>query len=257
MKITILGTGSFYANKERSGASYLLEADGKKILIDCGPGTLIRLSEIGIKPGDLDYIFISHFHADHTSDLFPLQMNLRLNEFFGTEPLKKTPVIYGPAGIKTFTKRLSHVYQLYAFENWAEIKYVNYSKVIKLGKLVIKPYKVKHTAFNVSAHAYALRFELENKVFTFSGDSVVNDGVEQASKGADLFLCDASYAKGKGSPAHMATNEIGEIAEKSKVKKVVLTHFYPNTQKVNLVAEVEEKYSGEVIRGADLMELDL
>ena len=257
MKLTILGTGSLYANKERSGAAYLLETDGKRILIDCGPGTLIRLSEIGLKPGDLDYIFISHFHADHTSDLFPLQMNLRLNEFFGTEPLKKTPIIYGPAGIKTFTKKLSHIYQLYAFENWAEIKYENYTEEISLGDLTVRPFKVKHTAFAVPARAYALRFECEDKIFVFSGDSVKNDGVEKASKGADLFLCDTSYAKGQGSPAHMDTNEIGEIAEKGKVKKVVLTHFYPNTKEIDLVSEVSEKYSGVVVRGEDLMELEV
>ena len=117
MKITILGTGSFYANKERSGAAYLLEADGKKILIDCGPGTLFRLSQIGVKPEDIDYVFISHFHADHTSDLFAFQMRFRLNEFFGTKKLEKLPIIYGPNGIKNFTKKLSHAYQLYAFEN--------------------------------------------------------------------------------------------------------------------------------------------
>jgi len=70
MKITILGTGTFYVNNKQSGPAYLLEADGKKILIDCGPGTLMRLSDIGLTPDDIDYVFISHFHADHTSDLF-------------------------------------------------------------------------------------------------------------------------------------------------------------------------------------------
>lgn len=257
MKITILGTGSFYANEKRSGASYLLEVGGKKILIDCGPGTLNRLSQIKVNPKEIDYVFISHFHADHTSDLFAFQMNFRLNDFFNTKKLEKVPVIYGPEGIKDFTKKLSHVYQLPAFEDWTKIKYKNLEENINIGDLVIKSFKVKHTPFGVKAEAYALKFELEGKVFVFSGDCVKSVGIENASKNADLFICDASYAKGNASPAHMDTYEIGEIAEKSKVKKVVLTHFYPNTEDVDLVSEVKEKFSGEVIRGEDFMEFNL
>ncbi len=257
MKITILGTGSFYAGKDRSGAAYLLEADGKKILIDCGPGTLMRLSQVGVKPEDIDYVFISHFHADHTSDLFAFQMRFRLNEFFGSGKNEKVPTIYGPSGIGNFTKKLSHVYQLYAFENWSDISYENFRKKIRIGNIIITTFQTKHVVFGVPAKAYSLRFECDGKTFVFSGDSVKDPGVEMASKNADLFVCDASYVKGKASPAHMDTMEIGEIARTNGVKKVVLTHFYPNTEGVDLVGEVREVFSGEVVRGEDFMEISL
>lgn len=257
MKITILGTGTFYVNKERSGAAYLLEADGKKILIDCGPGTLNRLSQLGVKPESIDCVLISHFHADHTSDLFAFQMRLRLNEFLETKKLGKLPTIYGPNGIEKFTKKLSRAYQLYAFENWAEIKYEKYKKTFNLGNIIIKTFKVNHVAFGVPAKAYSLRFEFEGKVFVFSGDSTKNAEIEKASKNADLFICDASYSKGKANPAHMDTLEIGEIAEKGKVRKVVLTHFYPSTEGIDMASEVSEKYSGEIISGKDFMEFNL
>jgi len=255
MKITILGTGTFYVSNIRSGPSYLLEVDDKKILIDCGPGTLIRLSEVGIKPEDLDYIFISHFHADHTSDLFALQMNLRLKEFETEE--YKTPIIYGPEGIKEFTKRLSDVYELPAFDNYSKIEYREYENLIDLGEIKVKPFKVKHTAFGKEAKAYALRFECGEKIFVFSGDSVKCEGLEKASVDADLFVCDASYQKNKANLAHLDSYQIGEIAQNSKVKKVVLTHFYPATSNIDLVAEVKEKYDEEVIMGKDFMELEV
>lgn len=257
MKITLLGTGSFYANKERSGASYLLEIDKQKILIDCGPGTLHRLSQINVDPREIDYVFISHFHADHTSDLFAFQMNFRLNDFFSTKKIEKFPTIYGPKGIKDFTKKLSHIYQLPAFEDWAEIKYENFENIINLGKLVVKPFHVKHTPFGVKVDAYALRFKSAGEVFVFSGDCMKDAAIENAAKDADLFICDASYAKGKPGPVHMDTHEIGEVSEKSKVKKLVLTHFYPNTEDIDMVSEVREKFSGEVIRGEDFMEFNL
>ena len=257
MKVTILGTGTFYVSAKRSGPAYFLEVDNKNILIDCGPGTLIRLSEIGIDPKDLDYIFITHFHADHTSDLFALQMSFRLNEFFGEKELKKFPIIYGPPGIEIFTKKLGQIYQLPAFDNFTKIKYKVNQESLQLGSLLVKPFRVKHTASGLSVAAYAFRFEFGGKVFTFSGDSIKHEGLENASKNADVFICDCSYTKGKGSPAHLNTHELGEIAEKSRVKKVFLTHIYPNLEDIDLVSEVKEKFSGEVIMGEDKIEINI
>lgn len=255
MKITILGTGTFYVNTKRSGPAYLVEADNKKILIDCGPGTLMRLSEIGVKPEDLDYIFISHFHADHTSDLFPLIMNFRLKEF--DEKEYKTPIVFGPTGIENFIKKLSYVYELPAFDNYSKVEYRTYQESTRLGNITVKTFRVEHVAFGSVAKAYALRFEFEGKVFAFSGDSVKCEGLENVSKQADLFICDASYPKGKSNVAHLDTTEMGEIAQNSEVKNVVLTHFYPKTEGVDLVSEVKEKYSGQVFLGEDLMELEI
>lgn len=257
MKLTILGTGTFYVDKERSGPSYLLEVDNKKILIDCGPGTMMRLSEIGLEPGDLDYIFITHFHADHTAELFPLQMNLRLYQFFGGDKKIKFPKIFGPSGIENFTKKLSRIYELPAFDNWSEIKYEKYKKQIILDKIIIKPFKVDHVVFGLKAKAYALRFEFDNKSIVFSGDCVKCEGLKKATKKANLFICDASYSKNKPGPAHLYTYEIGEIAQGSQVKKVVLSHFYPDTKRMDLVGEVKEKFDGEVIMGKDFLELEI
>jgi ribonuclease BN (tRNA processing enzyme) len=256
MKITILGTGTFFVGADRSGPAYLLESDGKKILIDCGPGTLMRLSEIGVKPEDLDYVFITHFHADHTSDLFALQMNIRLTDFF-IGKLKKKLIIYGPAGIENFTKKLSKIYQLPAFDNYEKIEYIRMTKEISLGLLSIKSFKVDHIALGKAATSIALRFEENGKSFVFSGDSNKNNGLLNACNNADLFICDTSFAKGKGSIAHLDTYEIGEICEKSKVKKVILSHFYPLNDGIDLVAEVKEKYRGKVVCGKDLMEIIL
>jgi len=257
MKITLLGTGTFYVSKIRSGPAYLLEVGSRKILIDCGPGTLIRLSQIGLEPKDLDYIFVTHFHADHTTDLFALQMNLRLDAF-RVGAGSAYPVVYGPKGITDFTKKLSEVYQLPGFDDWSEIKYIEYPETIALDDgLVIQPFQVQHVAFGKVADAYSLRFEHEDRVLTLSGDSTKHQGVEDAAKNADVFICDTSSSKGKGSPAHMDTLEIGEIATSSGVKSVILTHFYPRNEGVDLVSEVKEKYTGEVVRGEDFMEIEV
>lgn len=54
-----------------SVSCFLVEAKGKKVLFDTGNGAgrggmlLKRLKDIGVKPGDIDYVVITHFHGDH------------------------------------------------------------------------------------------------------------------------------------------------------------------------------------------------
>jgi ribonuclease BN (tRNA processing enzyme) len=253
IKLTILGTGTFLINKDRSASAYLLEADNKKILIDCGPGTLMRLSQAGVKPQDLDYILISHFHADHTSDLFPLFMNYRLADFSSENNLLNFPKIIGPKNIKNFLINFSKGYELPAMQGWGKIDFVNVTKEQKLGNIKMESFRVKHVAFGVNANSYAFRFTIGGKVIAFSGDSTRCPGVEKACQKADLFICDASYSKGKNNQAHMDTNDIGSLCQKNQVKKVILSHLYPQTDKIDLVAEVKEKFLGEVVRGKDFM----
>lgn len=76
-KLSILPLVDYYATNPslavESGVSYLIEADGKKILFDVGfnreskhPSALINnMNELNIKTADLDSIFISHLHVDH------------------------------------------------------------------------------------------------------------------------------------------------------------------------------------------------
>ncbi|MBI3887766.1 MBL fold metallo-hydrolase [Candidatus Microgenomates bacterium] len=254
MKLTLLGTGTFFITSERSSSSYLLEIDDRKILIDCGPGTLMRLSQLGIKPCDLDYIFITHFHADHTSDLFPLFMNCRLSEFFPSANSDKYPIIYGPSGIEDFLSKSAKNYELPCFDNWDKIKIKSYSENNIFSDFKFLPFKVEHTSFGFMANAYSLRFETDNKIIVFSGDCINCQGIKNASENADIFVCDCSSPAGMKNRAHMDTNDIAEIAQDGSVKKIILSHFYPEYDGVDLVGEVKKSFSGEVIKGKDLME---
>ncbi|MBU1088671.1 ribonuclease Z [Patescibacteria group bacterium] len=256
MKLNILGTGTFFANIDRTASAFLLELENKKILIDCGPGTLVRLSQIKIKPEDLDYVFITHFHPDHTSDLFPLFMNYCLSDLLAPGSINKFPKFFGPEGIDKFLLDYSKNSELLAYDGWTKIEVVDYYSPMNLDKFTVKPFKVVHNPFGLSARAYALRFEINSKTIVFSGDSGDCQGIRDACQNADLFICDASFPKNKTSSTHMNTHEIGDISQEGHVKKIILTHFYPQFDHVDLVAQVKEKFSGEVIKGQDLAEIE-
>ena len=69
MKITFLG-----AAHEVTGSCHFVEACGKKFLIDCGMQQgpdIYENQEIPVNVADIDYIFVTHAHIDHTG-LIPL-----------------------------------------------------------------------------------------------------------------------------------------------------------------------------------------
>jgi ribonuclease BN (tRNA processing enzyme) len=68
MKITCLGSGAAFTMKNFN-QSYLIEEDGRKMLFDCGRNIPEALQNAGVKFVDIDDIYISHCHADHTGGL--------------------------------------------------------------------------------------------------------------------------------------------------------------------------------------------
>jgi metallo-beta-lactamase family protein len=71
MKLTFIG-----ADHEVTGSCHYIEVGNKKILVDCGmeQGKDIYVNQdIPVPPGELDYIFVTHAHIDHTG-LIPLMV---------------------------------------------------------------------------------------------------------------------------------------------------------------------------------------
>lgn len=255
MKLTVLGSGTFFVSPDQTASSFLLEVDNKKILIDCGPGTLYRLSQLNIKPEELDSVFLTHFHPDHSSDLFPLFMSVRLSDLFSPGSVPKFPRFYGPVGLEQFMLDYSKLTELQAVTNWGKVQFIDYQDSHQLESVVVKPFKVVHEAFGLPARAYSLRFEVEGKTITFSGDCADCPGIRSACQNADIFICDASFPAGKKGNVHMDTLEIGDICQSSQVKQVYLTHFYPQFKDVDLMSEVKQNFSGTVKNCSDQMEV--
>lgn len=67
MKITFIG-----ATHEVTGSCFLVEACGVKLLVDCGMEQgrdIYENQEIPTKVSDIDYVFLSHAHIDHSGNI--------------------------------------------------------------------------------------------------------------------------------------------------------------------------------------------
>ena len=67
LTVTILGSGTCVPSLQRGSCSVLVQIGNQHLLFDSGPGTMRRLLEAGTTIFDLDYLFYSHFHPDHSA----------------------------------------------------------------------------------------------------------------------------------------------------------------------------------------------
>ncbi|HEJ83073.1 MAG TPA: MBL fold metallo-hydrolase, partial [Desulfobacteraceae bacterium] len=72
MKAIILGSGTAIPLNDRGSPAIVVVIDGKPVLFDLGPGTLRQLTRAGINYEQIEHIFVTHFHPDHTGDLVHL-----------------------------------------------------------------------------------------------------------------------------------------------------------------------------------------
>lgn len=91
MKLTFLGSGSFFAGPGNWHSNAVLEHNGKRLLIDCGSDARHSFREAGLQATDIDAVYISHLHDDHCGGV----EWLGYANFFA--PQRKKPKLFGDA----------------------------------------------------------------------------------------------------------------------------------------------------------------
>ncbi len=68
MKITVVGCGNAFSDNNFN-QSFVLEENGRKLLVDCGYQVPVALRTNRIDFREIDDIYVSHLHADHVGGL--------------------------------------------------------------------------------------------------------------------------------------------------------------------------------------------
>jgi ribonuclease Z len=78
-RVTFLGTGGAFSAGRRSNPALLIEADGFRMLVEAGPTIMPQLVRAGLKAAEIERLFVTHPHGDHTLG-FPMLVLNRLGD---------------------------------------------------------------------------------------------------------------------------------------------------------------------------------
>ncbi len=219
MKLTVLGSCSAYPGPGAACSGYLVEEGSTKLLIDCGTGVLSNLQRVYMLEY-LTHIVISHLHPDHFFDLIPYRYAL-------VRPVYKTlhPRLYLPPGGSAKLRESFSVFDssLIALSNSLEMEEYDPASLLKVGDLSIQFAPVKHY---IPSFAMAI---CSSQKIVYSADSGPCDELATLVKSVDLFLCEATRCETDDAEwGHLSACEAATLAKRAEVKRLILTHFWPD-----------------------------
>jgi ribonuclease BN (tRNA processing enzyme) len=250
MNLIILGSGTAIPRCDRCSPSLAMMIEGRPILFDMGPGTLRQLTRAGIDYEQIEWVFLTHFHPDHTADLVHLLFASRNPAVLK----RRRPFrVAGPPG----TARLIAALQE-AYPGWLTLP----PEIMGIEERDIKTtYRKDYGIFTVIAtptdhtpNSLAYRVEdREGKSVVYSGDTGFCDAVVELAQGADLLILESSFPDGHECDGHLSPSSAGRMAALAGVERLVLIHFYPECLRTDVAAQCRRTYKGELVLGEDLL----
>jgi len=241
MRVTVLGSSASYPGAGRACAGHFVEAGGARVLFDCGNGTVSNLARV-TDPTQLDAVFITHNHPDHYADLYALHAGLR---YAPQGPLSPMP-LYLPEGL---WERLPCLLSERGATDLAEAfvpMTLAAGEAVAVGALTVTPVAVEHTD-----PTFALVADADSVRLTYTSDTAPCGGVEDAARGADLLLAEATLPERYADAApHMTARQAGELARKAGVRALALVHVWPTNDR-DLMARIASDAFGATVVVAD------
>ncbi len=268
LDVCLLGCGGMMPLPDRWLTSLMVRVEGSCLLIDCGEGTQIALKEKGWSLRHIDFICLTHFHADHVSGLPGLL--LAIGNADRTEPL----TIVGPKGVERVVNSL----RVIAPELPYPLKFIELTdkeQELSLGPYTLSAFRVNH---NMICYGYTIRLRragrflpeqarslqiplpywsrLQNGETIADGEHVYRPEmvmgperrglkvtyctdtrpvpvISRMARDADLFICEGMYgdpdkAANAREHKHMLFTEAAELALEADCRQLWLTHFSPS-----------------------------
>lgn len=262
----VLGSGGAVPAPGHMPAAYWVRVDGQALLVDPGPGALVRLIGSPHGPADVDAItgvLLSHLHLDHCADLAPLLFALHSPLPAGTAPL----LIAGPPGLARYLTRLRDLYGDWLTPARRTVRVEELAPGDTLAPDAsgqwrpaaadrpgagVTAHRANHSETRFSAANLCFRFrDADGATLAYSGDGEEGAGLRAAAHAADLLIVECSTPDAWYTPGHLTPSAVGRLCAGAAPRRVVLTHLYPPAAALDLPALVQAIWPGPVEAARD------
>jgi ribonuclease BN (tRNA processing enzyme) len=236
MRVQVVGCSPAWPNPGGAQSGYLVEEDGRRLLLDCGPGVLPRLRRLEGWP-QVDAIVITHFHLDHWGDLVPWAFG----GLFGAGREVPAPELWLPRGGRDTLHGLDPVLYANAILELFDMHEYEERTPFTAAGFELVAYRMLHYALE----SYGLRVANSERTLAYSADSAPCPGLIHLARDADLFLCEATLAQAEqGIRGHLTWDEAQEAFETAGASRLVIIH---RPDELPLPDGVERAYDGLLI----------
>ncbi|MDF2576611.1 MAG: rnz [Chlamydiales bacterium] len=263
-ELVILGCSSQQPTRYRNHGAYLLRWNNEGFLFDPGEGTQRQFIHAEVAPTEVNRIFISHFHGDHSLGVGSMLLRLNLDK------VQHEIHCYYPASGKKYFDRLRYSTIYHETIKVVEHPISEEGIIENDGKFKIEAYYLDHGVDNLAwriTETDRLKFDqdkldslgikgpiirelrdrgqievggklihLEDVSWIRRGDTfaIVLDtrycaNAIKAAQGAKLLLCESTYLEEHAGLAnrycHLTAKQAATIAKEAQVEKLILTHF--------------------------------
>jgi ribonuclease BN (tRNA processing enzyme) len=230
-RVTVIGAGTSAPQPETPASGILIETASTGVLVDCGQGVIRGLMSLR-DPRELDAIIVGHLHADHYIDLVSLRYLMPWAGFTG----RRVPVLLPPGGRQKLEELASAISERQGFfDHTFEVAEYDPERRVEIGDLSIDFLPGRHY---VPAWGCAIR-DRAGAFIVVSGDTGPSDALIEASRGADLFIVEATLltaAEDDPTRGHLTFDEAIEMGARAGAGRTVLVHHRPQNHDAMLAA---------------------
>ena len=237
----MLGKSPAWQDAGGACSGYLVEADGRCLLLDCGNGVFGKL-RAARDFTDVCAVVISHLHADHFFDLVPYAYALAFSH--AARAAGSRPALYAPPGARETFRRVTGAWDAEELiEQSFELHEYDPAQELDLDPLRVRFHEVPHF---VRTHAVQVR--AGGVSFTYGADCRPNEAIVEFARDSDLLMLEATLEQPEeaGCRGHLTPAEAGEHARRAGARRLVLTHISADHDATLAQAEAEAAFGGPV-----------
>jgi ribonuclease BN (tRNA processing enzyme) len=230
--LTVLGSCGAWPEPGRACAGFLLEYDGFKVVLDLGYAALPQLLKY-CPEGEVDAVVVTHQHPDHCVDVSALA---RVRYYLAPEA---APIpLYCPPGVLDVLRALEprpDPATVFDVQDLATTK--------EIGPFQLESVLLPHYVTNLG-----VRLSAPDLTIAYTGDSGPSPELSRLAAGADLHISDATLQGDSPTTAPRYVMTATEAATGALgAERLLLTHFWPGSDRALSVAEAQRVFPGEVI----------
>jgi len=253
MEISFLGSGTGIPSLEKSAPGILIKIGTEPLLFDCGSGTLTRLLLAGVVYTDLNHVFFTHTHSDHTADLIPLIQALRTTPHYQrTSELH----LYGPSSFTMFMEILSQAYGQWVMTPEFPLTIHEFLS----DQFTTTLFQIQTAPMRHSRAAIGYRIEDgHGATIVYSGDTEICQEIVDLAHHADILILECSFTDDHPVPGHLTPTAAATIAARAGCRHLVLTHLYPPFDKIEaeILTRCKTHFHGEISIARDFLRITL